>query len=286
VGWFGAFAEGWDGISLGAGGLHDAERAEGAVSGAHHVGRLAMAATGHVGVQADALAGKVEAVHGPGVGCDGACGEPGFLGIHWVERDDRGDGRFIACGALFGEVAEWWRKCLGQDEQGVAGDGAREEGQGVDEGHGVAAPDGFGELPWRLDGRVSRNLFTDIPLGKVGRESIPLRGGGITLAPIPDPAEHIAAVALSSVRVERPDNGSRCLGKKPEQGRHWYMFQSQGRFIERYLDGDPAIGFRRAERGASRAAEQDGFVLKVAPLGAAAADVHGHIEGAWKGGGK
>jgi hypothetical protein len=29
--------------------------------------------------------------------------------------------------------------------------------------------------------------------------------------------------------------------------------------------------------------EQDGFVLKVAPLGAAAADVHGHIEGAWKG---
>ena len=100
----------------------------------------------------------------------------------------------------------------------------------------------------------------------------------VTLAPMPDPAEHVAAVALSSVRVERPDNG--CLGKEPEQGRHWYMFQSQGWFIERYLEGDPAIGFRRAERGASREAEQDGFVLKVAPLGAEAADVHGHVEGA------
>ncbi len=30
---------------------------------------------------------------------------------------------------------------------------------------------------------------------------------------MPDPPEHVAAVALSSVRVERPDNGSRCLGK-------------------------------------------------------------------------
>jgi hypothetical protein len=113
VGWFGAFAEGWGDIGLGAGGLHEAERAQGAVRGAHHEGCLAMAATGHVGVQADALAGEVEAVHGPGVGCDGACGEPGFLGIHGVERDDRGDGRFIACGALFGEVAEWRRECLG-----------------------------------------------------------------------------------------------------------------------------------------------------------------------------
>jgi hypothetical protein len=119
---------------------------------------------------------------------------------------------------------------------------------------------------------------------KWGYERIPLRIDGITLTPMPDAAEHVTAVALlSSVRVERPDNGSRCLDKEPEQGRRWYMFLSQGRFIERYLDGDRAIGFRRAERGASREVEQDGFVLKVAPLGAAAADVHGHIEGAWKG---
>ena len=159
VGWLGDFAEGWGGIGLGAGRLHDAERAEGAVRGAHHEGRLAMAATGRVGVQADALGGKVEAVHGPGVGCDGARGEPGFLGIHGVERDDRGDGRFIARGALFGEVAEWRRKCLGQDEQGVAGDGAREEGQGVDEGHGVAAPARVRGLTWMLGGENVKVYF-------------------------------------------------------------------------------------------------------------------------------
>ena len=75
---------------------------------------------------------------------------------------------------------------------------------------------------------------------------------------------------LSRVSVQRASNAlttavaasAKSLGK----GATWYMFQSQGRFIEGYLDSDPAIGFRR-----------------VAPLGTAATDVHGHIEGAWKG---
>ena len=77
----------------------------------------------------------MEAVHGPGAGGDRAGGEGGLDGVGRSECRDGGNRGSIAGGTFFREVADRRGQRLGEDEEGVAGDGAGELGECVLEVH-------------------------------------------------------------------------------------------------------------------------------------------------------
>ena len=69
------------------------------------------------------------------VGAYGAGGQAGLVSIGRLQICDGSDGSLIAGGAFLGQVAERRGERLGEHEEGVAGDGPREVGQGVDDRH-------------------------------------------------------------------------------------------------------------------------------------------------------
>jgi len=73
-------------------------------------------------------------LYGPG-GAYGAGGQAGLVSIGRLQICDGSDGSLIAGGAFLGQVAERRGERLGEHEEGVAGDGPREVGQGVDDRH-------------------------------------------------------------------------------------------------------------------------------------------------------
>ena len=121
-------------LSLLAHSLHGAERAHRGLGGSHHGVGLAHALVHPVGMRLRHR-GKPHALGGPRVGSDGAGGETRLERIGRAQHSERGDGSFVAGGALLGGVAERRRQGFKQQEDRVAGDRRGKLGKGVDVEH-------------------------------------------------------------------------------------------------------------------------------------------------------